>query len=344
MRRFADLRYKLTNKVTIYGCGCKLEKLELENLLHATGLDVSHDPRVLAGVGDDAGVVKISANHAVVQHIDFFTPIIDDPYIQGQIAACNVSSDIFAKGVTNLLGALTMLGLPEDMPADVLQGLVRGFSHACKSIGVPIVGGQTIYCAWPIIGGAITGLGEVCNIIYNSKARPGDELVLTKPLGVRSVMAVLRESPKSQMERTKGVDKEIVSQAIDQAIRWTTTHNKAAAEVMVEVGVSACTDVTGFGILGHASNLARRSKVSIVIDTLPVIRGATKLAESFRHDLVKGTSAETSGGLLMSVQRSKLDLLSSALESKGVPAYHIGHVEKGTGRATIVGHPNIVEV
>ncbi|HEY4675165.1 MAG TPA: selenide, water dikinase SelD [Candidatus Bathyarchaeia archaeon] len=344
MKRYAHLKYKLTQKVALHGCSCKLPRRELYELLQATGLNKVTDERVLTGVGDDAGVVKVSRNMAVVQHLDFFTPLIDDPYIQGQIAACNSASDVFSKGATDVIGVLAIIGSPVDMPDHVLKKMVKGFHDHCSTIKAPIVGGHTLLCPWPIIGGSVVAVTRISNIVYNSGAKPGDTLFLTKPLGTQPAMGILRVPLEDQEATTKGIPHSIISAAIDKAIEIMTTPNKDAAEAMLEVGVNAATDVTGFGFLGQSEIMAKRSCVDIVLHTMPVIRGTIELSNALGYGLEEGVSAETSGGLLISVRREKADLLVSSLERRKIPVCEVGLVKKGTGNAHLLKKPKIIEV
>lgn len=344
MDRYLHLPYRLTAKVKFHGCGCKLPKLELESLLGASAVDVTSDPRVLAGVGDDAGVVRVTDGVALVQHLDFFTPIIDDPYIQGRIGACNAASDVFSKGATDLVGALMIIGIPEDMPDEVLGRIVDGFRDLCSDIDAPIVGGQTIYSGWPVVGGAVAGLAPLKDVVLNSRARPGDVLVLTKPLGTQPAMKIVRSSRRVQRAKAKGLRGDVVSGAIDLAVEMMCTPNREAARAMLEVGVNACTDITGFGVLGHTATMAKRSGVDIEIHTLPVIEGTVELAKAFGHRLLEGLSPETSGGLMMSVSGERVDTLVSALERRGVPAYRVGVVRRGRGEACMAKQVKVLQV
>lgn len=344
MQRYSHLRYKLTEKVDRHGCSCKLPKERLEELLSASELDKSVHKKVLAGVGDDAGIVEISSDKVLIQHLDFFTPIIDDPYIQGEIALCNVVSDIFSKGGIDITGVLMIMGVSIDMPEDIMLEQVKGFRAACISLDAPIVGGQTIYSGWPILGGAATAISNTDEIVFNSGAKPGDVLILTKPLGTQPVMATLRRSTGEQRVLMESMPESVISRAIDSAIAVMTTPNKGAAEAMLETEVHASTDLTGFGILGHSSIMARRSGVDIRINTLPVIKGAVEIADALGYDLKAGKCAETSGGLLISVARgNSADLLISSLKRRGIPAYEIGYVEEGVGNAYISKEPTLLQ-
>ncbi len=344
MRRYHNLYYKLTQKAPVHGCSCKLPEKKLLELLKETGLESINHKRVLAGVGDDAGVIEVSEGTVVVQHLDFFTPIIDEPFLQGMISACNSASDVYAKGATDIISVLMIVGIPAEMPDDILREMVEGFQDFCSSVEAPIVGGHTILCPWPIMGGSVTATAKVSDVVYISGAKPGDALLLTKPLGTQPVMAILSRSPESQREAIRDIDESTVSRAIDKAIEIMTTPNKDVAEAMVEVGVNAATDVTGFGILGHAENMAKMSHADIVLEALPVIKGATELSRSLGYKLEKGNSAETSGGLLISVSKEKADNLISSLEKRGQSVYEVGSVVEGVGHARISNDMEIVEV
>src|SRR3990170_1481381 len=168
------MTYRLTQSVSLHGCSCKLPKKELSEVLQKANIHETRDERVLAGIWDDAGIIKATDDLVVVQHLDFFTPVIDDPYIQGQIAACNSASDVFAKGATNILGVLVIMANPTDMPDDVMIHLIRGFHDLCQTIKAPIVGGHTIQCPWPLMGGSVTAMVKASDVVYNSTARDGD--------------------------------------------------------------------------------------------------------------------------------------------------------------------------
>lgn len=345
MRRYFQMKYRLTEMVERHGCSCKLPQRDLEDLLTSLQLDKTTNPNVLIGVGDDAAVIRISSDQVLVQHLDFFTPIIDDPYVQGKIAACNSISDVYSKGATDIVSMLMIMGITGDMPEDIVKEQILGFRDLCDSVEAPVVGGQTIYSGWPILGGAASGLSRHGRYISNSGVRVGDVLILTKPLGTQPVMAALRLSQAEQQWLEKRIDSSQITQAVDDAIRLMCTPNKAAAEVLAESEAHACTDITGFGLMGHAGIMARRSQVDITVHELPVISGAVELARALKYELECGRSAETSGGLLISVPQGKaVDNLVSRLERDGVPSYQIGYASKGTGSASLVAEPTLLEI
>jgi len=230
------------------------------------------------------------------------------------------------------------------MPQNVSRDLMKGFYDFCYSINAPIVGGHTIVCPWPIMGGSVTAITEKANIVYNTGAKKGDLVLLTKPLGTQPAMGILRVPAKEKASILRDISGTVISRAIDKAIKVMITPNKEAAEIMVEVGVNACTDVTGFGFLGHSEIMAKRSCVDIELHTLPVIRGTIKISSALGYGLELGESAETSGGLLISVEKEKADLLVTKLKRKKIQAYEVGAVRKGLGKAYLSKNAQILEV
>jgi len=280
----------------------------------------------------------------IITTTDFFTPIIDDPYVQGQIAACNATNDAYAKGGLTILSVLALMGMPESMPLGVQKEILKGFCDFCRSLNAPVLGGHTIICRWPIMGGAVTAIAEMDEIVLISKAQLGDKVILTKPLGIQPVMRLLRLSDSEQKEIASIVSEDELSNAIDLAIRVMTTSNRDAAFAMLETGVNAATDVTGFGLLGHASNMAEQSSVSIRINTLPVIRGAPQVANALGYPLLQGKASETAGGLLISLPKERVDQLLGALKERGVIGYVIGDVQKGQRKAFLDEDSEVLEV
>lgn len=309
-----------------------------------SGAEEIRDKRVVSSIGDDAAITRISDSLVALTTADFFTPIIDDPYIQGQIAACNSTNDAYAKGGLDIISVLVLMGVPESMPPDIQAGMLRGFCDFCNSINAPVVGGQTVICPWPILGGAVTALAEINRIVPISRAEPGDRLILTKPLGIQPIMEVLRLPDEGQDKIAGLISEKEASKSIDLAIKLMTTTNRDAAEAMLEVGVNSATDVTGFGILGHASNMAEQSKVSIEIHMLPVIKWTPKIAENLRIPLLDGEGVETAGGLLISVSPEKVEQLKDALKKKGCKGYEIGVVKMGEAKAYIEKNVQVVEI
>jgi len=338
------LTYRLTKVVPVHGCSCKLPQYQLGGLLDKAGLSVGFDENVLAGPWENSSVVKITDNLAVLNTLDFFTPMVDEPEIQGRIAGSNVTSDIYALAVTNIVSVLSIMAFPENMPDELAVGMLKGFGDFCREMGAPVVGGHTIRNPWPIIGGAATGVNEIEKIVYTKGAQVGDKLFLTKPLGIAPAMAAYRLRKEEQgKELLREVPEELVETAVAEAIEGMIASNKPVAEAMQKVPVHAATDVTGFGLKGHATNMAILSKVDIIIDHLPVIRGTPTLTELFGYPLVQGEAKETAGGMLIAVSKANADVLLEELEKRKVRHFEVGHVTAGSGNVNVLKNAIIIE-
>jgi selenide,water dikinase len=271
--------------------------------------------------------------------------MVDEAEIQGRIAGSNVTSDIYALAVTNIVSVLSIMAYPENMPDELAVGMLKGFGDFCREMGAPVVGGHTIRNPWPIIGGAATGIGNPEKIVYTRGAKPGDQLFLTKPLGIAPAMAAYRLRKEEEgKELLKDISEELVEAAVTEAIEGMTSSNKPVAEAMQKVPVHAATDVTGFGLTGHAGNMAVLGKVDIVIDQLPVIRGTPALAELFGYPLLTGEAKETAGGMLIAVAKEDADDLLDELDKRKVSNFKVGYVTEGNGNVNLADHIKIVEV
>jgi cysteine desulfurase len=342
--------YKLTHYTHGLGCACKLRPQALEEVL-AT-LPVPTDPAVLVGTetSDDAAVYRISDELAIVQTVDFFTPIVDDPYWFGAISAANSLSDVYAMGARPLFG-LNVVGFPSNrLPLRVLEQILRGALDKAAEAGVSVIGGHTVDDTEPKFGLVVTGVVHPERVLRNSTAQPGDALVLTKPLGVGIISTAVK----------RGLADEATAR---QATELMAALNRDAAEAMVEAGAHACTDVTGFGLLGHLREMTAGSGVDVTISagdvpTLPaawtfagadVVPGGTRdnLAHVEPHvTFAPGVSrvaqliladAQTSGGLLISLAAERVDALLRALHARGITnAARIGQVTgAGPGHITV---------
>jgi selenide,water dikinase len=287
------------------------------------------DPRVLVGTEDDAGVYQLSDEIAIVQTVDFFTPIVDNGYDFGAIAAANALSDIYAMGAKPLT-ALNLVAFPKDGPLNVLGEIIRGGAEKAQEAGVVIIGGHSIDDKEPKYGMAVTGVVHPGRIVQKGGAMPGDVLVLTKPLGTGIIATAIK-----------------VGRASEEMIATTTrimkALNKSASDAMVEVGSKGATDITGFGLLGHLHEMLHTSGVSARLTTskVPVIEGVRELAKfsvpggtrsnlKYVSDKVTWSDgiseeekliladAQTSGGLLIAVPEGKLDTLLKGLSEQGV--------------------------
>lgn len=338
------VEYRLTKAVPVHGCSCKLPQYQLGRLLENAGLSGGFGEEVLAGPWENSSVVKIADHLAVLNTLDFFTPMVDEPEIQGRITGSNVTSDIYCLAVTKIVSVLSIMAYPENMPDELAVGMLKGFGDFCREMGAPVLGGHTIRNPWPIIGGAATGVGDPDKIVYTRGAKPGDQLFLTKPLGIAPSMAAYRLRKEEEgKELLKNVSEELVEAAVSEAIAGMTSSNKPVAEAMQQVPVHAATDVTGFGLTGHAGNMAVLGKVDIVIDQLAVIRGTPMLAELFGYPLLSGESKETAGGMLIAVAKEDADDLLDELEKRKVRHFQVGYVTKGTGNVNVLKKAKIIE-
>jgi selenide, water dikinase len=308
---------------------------------------VHADPRVLVGreTFDDAGVFVLRDDLALIQTLDFFAPIVDDPYVFGQIAAANALSDVFAMGGEPLT-ALAIVGFPAGkLPLSVLTDIIRGGQDKVHEAGAVLIGGHSIIDEELKFGLSVTGQAHPARLLTNATARPGDRLVLTKPLGT----GLLATAAKQE---------QLPSDSVAALYASMKTLNASASRAALTCGIVCATDVTGFGLLGHASHIARGSKVSLRIDaaSLPELPGARALwrsgtrtggaerNEAYLTDLVDWTAADpadralaldpqTSGGLLLAVPpRVLADYLSAVPGS-----VEIGSVEAAGNRLIVLG-------
>lgn len=264
---------RLTQHASGGGCACKVPPGELERVLG--GLPTSAHPDLLVGIenGDDAAAVRIDGTRAVIATADFFTPVVDDPYDFGRIAATNALSDVYAMGGTPLV-AVNLLAWPRDrIPFDVAAEVLRGGADVCAAAGTVLGGGHSVDDPEPKYGQAVTGIADADRLLRNDAGRAGLPLTLTKPLG----LGVLNNRHKATGER------------FEEAVAVMTTLNRDASRAALAAGVEAATDVTGFGLLGHLYKLARASGVSAVVDSaaVPYVGGAR---ESFAAGYVPGGS------------------------------------------------------
>ena len=338
------MSYRLTKAVPVHGCSCKLPQYQLGDLLDQAGMTGGFGEEVLAGPWENSSVVKIADNIAILNTLDFFTPMVDEPEIQGRIAGSNVTSDIYALAVTKIASVLTIMAFPENMPTELAVGMLKGFGDFCREMDAPVVGGHTIRNPWPIIGGAATGIGDPKKIVYTKGAKPGDRLFLTKPLGIAPAMAAYRLRKEGEgRELLEGVPEDLIDEAVNQAITGMITSNKPVAEAMQQVPVHAATDVTGFGLKGHAANMAMLGKVDIVIDKLWVIRGTPQLTDVFGYPLLTGESKETAGGMLIAIAKENADNLQSELDKRKVSHCEVGYVKEGNGNVNVLKDSKVVE-
>jgi selenide,water dikinase len=312
-------------------------------------LPVSKNPNLLVGFNkaDDAGVYRLSDDLALVQTVDFFPPIVDDPYYFGRIAAANALSDIYAMGGRPIT-ALNIVGFPAGkMPEWVLSEILRGGNEVIEEAGAVVVGGHSIKDNELKYGVAVTGLIDPRRVITNAGAQVGDRLYLTKPLGTGLI--------------TTGIKRQAVGANLEKIVTEVMTQlNREAAEAMIAAKAHAATDITGYGLMGHAYEMASASGVSIRLfsKNLPLLPEALRLAEArmipsgavANREFMAGHcefdkavddnlqavmfDPQTSGGLFVSIGADQAELFESALRDKNIPIHHVGTVEK-PGRVQI---------
>jgi selenide,water dikinase len=304
------------------------------------------DPNVLVGLDrpDDAGVYRLSEDLAVVQTVDFFTPIVDDPYLFGSIAATNALSDIYAMGARPLF-ALNIIGFPVNtLPRETLVEILRGGADKAREAGVSIIGGHSIDDPEPKYGLVVTGVVHPDRVITKDAAGPGDRLFLTKPLGTGIISTAIKREVAPP-------------EAVAEAVRWMLTLNRDASLAMVEVGARAATDVTGYGLLGHLYEMVRERPLGaeVYFEAVPLMPGVPELARAgvvpggtrrnlaflsgyektgrlrvgWEEDFTETeklilADAQTSGGLLIAVAPERAGALKAALARRGVPAWEVG--------------------
>ncbi|KAA9004184.1 selenide, water dikinase SelD [Paenibacillus spiritus] len=341
---------KLTSLSSKGGCGCKIGPADLMQVIRSLPPAVPN-PDLLVGLdtSDDAGVYRLSDELALVQTVDFFTPIVDDPYAFGQIAAANALSDIYAMGGKPLT-VLNIVAFPiSTLDKSILADILRGAADKVAEAGATLVGGHSIDDKEPKFGLAVTGTVHPDRVRTNAGARPGDQLILTKPIGVGILTTSLKRGLLSEEE-------------IRRVTAVMSLLNKTAAEAMGSYDVHACTDVTGFGLLGHASEMAKGSEAGIIIrsEAVRILPRVRELAEAgavpggTRNNLahVEGSvifpeemelldryilcDAVTSGGLLIAVPEAEAEALLGDLLQLGLEAAHIGEV---TG-----DHPGMIRI
>jgi selenide,water dikinase len=297
---------------------------------------------------DDAAVIRIAGDIAIAQTVDFFTPIVDDPYVFGQIAATNSISDVYAMGATPILG-LAIAGFPTDkLPLEVLEAILRGGADKAVEAGFSVAGGHTIIDDVPKYGLVVTGVVSVDKLVRNSTGSAGDVLFLTKPIG-NGVLVSANRAKKFFHRKPP----------LDEAIRWMTTLNRDAAKAMSEAGASAATDVTGYGLIGHLLEMCEGSGVGATISAaaVPVLEhvreslakgfrpeGTMRNVRTFRDRVRLNVSeseytlmcdAQTSGGLLIAIAPERSDVLEQRLRESGLFYAKVGVLTPDKGRITL---------
>ncbi len=345
----SDRPFRLTDRARAAGCAGKFGPADLSAVLSRLPQPVHPDLLVGTSTADDAGVFRLRPDLAIVQTVDFFAPIVDDPFTFGQIAAANALSDVYAMG-GDPCTALNVAAFPRDLPIEILGDILWGGIEKAREAGVVVVGGHTLVDEEVKFGMAVTGTIHPDRIWRNVGARAGDVLLLTKSLGTAVVTTAVKRGAE-------------IPEALAAAVDSMTTLNAAASHALRDVDVHACTDVTGFSLLGHGYEMAHGSDVRLVIDaaTLPLLPRARELAASgvstggcqrnraWLADkvdvaaMVPAALAEiafdpqTSGGLLFAVSERDADRALAALRHANTPvAVAIGHTEKRSSAAWVV--------
>ena len=334
---------QLTQRTECGGCAAKLGADLLSDVLQGLGAaEVPEELIVGLDPADDAAVYRIDDQLAVVGTVDFFPPVVDDPFTYGSIAAANAVSDVFAMG-GRVAFALAVAAFPEDLAGETMRSIFRGASETVREAGGVLAGGHTLRDEEPKYGLAVVGFAHPDRLLLKGGARPGDALILTKPLGTGLVIS----------GRRRGAAR---AEWMEAAIASMRTLNRSAAEVLVAAAARAATDITGFGLIGHALEMARASDAHLVIESgrLPALPGALELAESGvetggaannrRFAAADATTAgvperivalafdpQTSGGLLAAIPAMRLRTVGAELSRAGVAWWRIGRVEQGSG-------------
>jgi selenide,water dikinase len=342
---------RLTSLAHGGGCGCKLAPSVLRELL-ADQPAIAPYKQLLVGTenADDAAVWQVDENLCIIATTDFFMPMVDDPYDFGRIAATNAISDVYAMGGKPIM-ALAVLGMPVDkIPTEMVREILKGGAAICGEAGIPIAGGHSIDCPEPVYGLAVIGICKPSEVRRNADAKAGDALILTKAIGVGIYSAAIKKNL-------------LPPAGYPEMIATTTLLNKVGADLAKDKDVHAITDITGFGVLGHALELSRGSKLAVTIESkkVPLLVEAASLAQqghvtgashrnwaSYKDQVTLPagmpdwqrhllSDPQTSGGLLVSVAPERADAIVDQIKAAGYPmAAVIGRVEAGAPGITVL--------
>jgi selenide,water dikinase len=304
----------------------------LENLLSRTGL---------LGDIEDAAVISVpNSDLALVKNLDIFTPIVDEPQVMGEISACNVTNDIFALNVPEISGMLVFLAIKTDTPEYISEGILKGIKNFMENkINSKVVGGHTIYCEWPLIGGEASGFVEENKIIKKSGVRKGDKLIITKPIGLQAITAayrILKEMPEllETFSRTE------IEKSIEFAIELMTTSNQNVVKTIHQFSdmtfVHAMSDITGFGLSGHLKEMLQHSELAARIEKIPGIKLSKELSNELGYAYDECQCAETAGGMLIAVAPEFEKDFRNALTSNKISNWTVGTIYKGKPRSVRV--------
>jgi len=294
----------------------------------------------LAGDIEDAAIIPIpNSDLVLVKNIDIFTPIIDEPEIEGEIAACNVTNDIFAMNVPEISGMLVFLAISNRTPIKVAEGILKGIKYFMEEkINSNVVGGHTIYSEWPLMGGEASGYVHKDAIIQKQGVKKGDKLVITKPIGLQAIMAsyrILKDFP----EMLEQYSTDELQKSIDLAIKIMTTPNQNVVKAIHSYDdfsfIHALSDITGFGLAGHTAELLQNSDLSAIIETVPSIKFSEELSHELGYAFDDCMCHETAGGMIVAVDPTRVEDFTTTLTSNKISNWIVGtidHVQSGLVR------------
>lgn len=281
---------------------------------------------------EDAAILPIpNSDLVLVKNIDIFTPIIDEPEIAGEIAACNVTNDIFAMNVPEISGMLVFLAISARTPIKIAEGILKGIKYFMEEkINSKIVGGHTIYSEWPLLGGEASGYVQKDAIIQKQGVKKGDQLVITKPIGLQAIMAAYRLL-KDFPEMLEQYSKAELQKSIDLAVKIMTTPNQDVVKTIHSFKdfsfIHALSDITGFGLAGHTAEMLQNSALSAVINTIPSIKYSKELSNELGYAFDDCYCHETAGGMLLAVDPTKVEEFTNALTSNKISNWIVGSID-----------------
>ncbi len=281
---------------------------------------------------EDSAVIPVpNTDLVMVKNLDIFTPILDEPEIVGEIAAANVTNDVFALNVLEISGMLVFLGIKKNMPTYVSEGILRGIKNFMEhKINSKVLGGHTIYSEWPLIGGEASGFVEKSKIIRKNYVELGDKLILTKPVGNQAIMAAyrLQKNNPALLESFSSKELDI---SIETAINLMTTPLQDVVKTIHSYPnvhfIHSMTDVSGFGLAGHLKEMLQNSKLSAILDRIPIIRLTQELAYEFGYKFDTAEMPETAGGMLISVDHRQAEEFSEKLTKNDISNWIVGTID-----------------
>jgi selenide,water dikinase len=287
----------------------------------------------LKGDIEDSAIIPVpNTDLVMVKNIDIFTPIIDEPEIMGEIAAANVTNDVFALNVLDISGMLVFLGMKKNMPMEIAEGILLGIRNFIENkIESKVLGGHTIYSEWPLIGGEASGFVNKDMVIKKNYVKEGDKLILTKPIGNQAIMAAYRLQ-KNNPDLLKAFSKEELDDSIDLAVEYMIMPLKSVVQAIHSYEdvsfVHSMTDVSGFGLAGHLREMLQNSNLSAIIKKVPIFKLTKELAYEFGYKFDECEMPETAGGMLLSVDREQAEEFSKRLENEfHVSNWIIGEID-----------------